>query len=382
MEDIEENVHQKHKPGRAITCYMSRRFSTHIISMLELAGDEDLLVLGCGMARMRRTSGRFSPEVRTWSTDISLEMIRRAVLNETPSTFAVAAAEACRFRQLLRQGRVPRGHRACGRPGTMVREIARVLKPGGLAVITTENETSLALPNDRFKAVRKAVHAVTGNTFVEPYFGYKDEAPAPAELRAMAERAGLEPGRTVFDGALYHTLPRISKRLSWINPVAVAHTASALENGFLAPWFCDQYKMVLRKPMSAAPTREPGYTLPGGGPLLVRDGDVLACPETGARFAVTDGVPDLVGGLPDGGGGGESAGPAARPDNAAPAAGRIAAMGRRWTVSWCACTRTSSACWAGARPACSRATPASCRGSWERAATWPWYIALGLEKNI
>lgn len=329
LEDVEENTHRKNKSGRPITCYMSRRFSTHILSMLELRGDEDLLVLGCGMGTDEKNLKALFPKVRTLSTDISLEMIRRAVLNKTPSIFSVAAAEALPFPDNCFDRVVSREviEHVDGQE-TMVREIARVLKPGGLAVVTTENERSLAPPNDRFKAVRKAIHAITGNPFVEPFFGYKDEAPAPAELRAMAEKAGLEMGRIVYDGALYHTLPRVSKRLAWINPVAVAHTASALENGFLASWFCDQYKMVLRKPMSAAPTQEPAYALPGGGALLVRDGDEMVCPKTGARFAVENEIPDFVG-LPleqkDGSEGGD---PLTRPDKAVRPAGRVAAMGR------------------------------------------------------
>ncbi|MUM78112.1 methyltransferase domain-containing protein [Pseudodesulfovibrio sp. F-1] len=300
-----------HKTKVDYTTYMYRRFSAHILTMLELEDGLDILSLGCGMGSDEKNIHNLFQNSRLWSTDISSEMVHRAIASQIPSNCSVAMAEALPFPDSCFDRIVSREViEHVLDPSAMIKEVARVLKPGGLAVITTENEGSLFLLNRLIQEGRERFGRWINSPLPAAPNLYKDEAPMPEELKAMAEEVGLVPCQIIFDGALYKSIYRFIDRFPGLNVVPMAHRISSLENGPWACWFCDQYKIVLRKPASDEKTHEAAYCVPGGGNMLTYEGDSLVDHQSGQKFSIEDGIPVFIEKEKDCDGGVSSAPPA------------------------------------------------------------------------
>jgi ubiquinone/menaquinone biosynthesis C-methylase UbiE len=274
--------------------YLAKRFNVHYLAKLDLAPNMSVLSLGCGRGYEARTINKLYPGMDQWSVDISREMIKRSIQGNSPGEFAIACAEALPFpnncfdrilsveviEHVMDQQQ-------------MLHEIHRVLAPGGIAVITTENEESLAPTNSFADGLRKGLRRLGGELPSPP--AYQDQAPTRAQFITMCEEAELDIMETFYDGALYQTLPRFPTLIKGKTLARMAHFASALENRpSLAHLFCDQIKYVVKKPITDARKTLPHYTEPGGGSSLTKKETYFLAPLSGNRFPITEEVPDFI----------------------------------------------------------------------------------------
>jgi ubiquinone/menaquinone biosynthesis C-methylase UbiE len=273
--------------------YHYRRFTCHILSRLAAAPRQSILVVGCGFGFDEKNIRSLFEDAELWSIDVSLNMLSLALAGRSPSRFAMALAEklpfpdACFDRVLSREV-----IEHVIDPAAMVREVARVLKPGGIAIITTENEESLSPVNRWDSGVRERLAGWLGLPMEAPL--YKDDAPTVDEMRSMIERAGLELKEYFFDGALYKYLNEVSPLLK-SRMVRAAHFFSRLENSrALAPLLCDQVKYVIRKPGDGlpAPCVVSYACIRCHGRLSLASG--WWCNACGARYSMAGPVPDFV----------------------------------------------------------------------------------------
>jgi ubiquinone/menaquinone biosynthesis C-methylase UbiE len=278
--------------------YHYRRFTSHILSRLRLMKGQSILVVGCGFGFDEKNIRSLFSDVDLWSIDISREMLRLATASRSPSRFALAQAEALPFPDKT-------FHRILSReviehvmsPQVMLKEMGRVLQPGGIAVVTTENEDSLGPTNYYDERLRPQLARVLG--FPLPSPEYRDQAPSLSEMKRMIHDAGLTLVEYFWDGALYKYLielsPWVQKRMS-----KLAHSFSSLENNrFLARLFCDQIKYVLTKegqPSSLVPCYSVTYACPLCKGTLLEENGRYACLGCKGQYPVQDSVPDF---LPD-----------------------------------------------------------------------------------
>lgn len=276
--------------------YHYRRFTSHILSRLQLAEKQSILIVGCGFGFDEKNLKSLLPDVELWSVDISAEMLRLAVASRSPSRFALALAEKLPFPDHS-------FHRVLSReviehvmsPTAMVKEIHRVLQPGGLAVVTTENEESLGPTNCYDSHIRQKLADLLD--FPLPPPEYWDKAPSPTEMKGMVEEANLLLLEYFWDGALYKYLieisPWVRARMPWL-----AHFFSCLENNrTLASLFCDQVKYVLQKrvegPSLDPPPRVHYSCVFCQGQLAEKDGH-YTCLECNHEYPMNNGVPDFI----------------------------------------------------------------------------------------
>ena len=226
--------------------YFYRRFSCHILSRLLLEDGQKILIIGCGFGFDEKNIKAFNKTVELWSIDISQEMLKRALRSQSPSHFLIGIAERLPFpdhcfdRVLAREV-----IEHVIDPKAMLREIGRVLKAGGRAVITTENHRSFT-PSLRYERYIKPKMAKFFRVSL-PKSSYKNEAPATDEIRTEAKEAGLTLIELFWDGALYKYLPEWAPLLK-TNLPKIAHYFSCLEKyPTLAKVFCDQVKYVFLK---------------------------------------------------------------------------------------------------------------------------------------
>jgi uncharacterized protein YbaR (Trm112 family) len=223
-------------------------------------------------------------------------MLTLAIASRSPSRFALALAERLPFpdhsfdrvlsREVIEHVISPR---------TMLQEIHRVLRPGGLAVITTENERSLGPIHYYDLHLRKRIASLL--RFPLASSEYRNQAPTLKEMKEMATGAGLRLLDYFWDGALYQYLIEISP-LARGRIAHLAHFFSCLENHRrLAPLFCDQEKYLLQKEGGEA-SRHPA---PGvyyaciqcKGRLISEDGH-YACSSCGHRYPLQREIPSFI----------------------------------------------------------------------------------------
>jgi ubiquinone/menaquinone biosynthesis C-methylase UbiE len=293
LADIEAFRWNRGKWNDAYYSYHYRRFTCHILSRLAPAAGQSILVIGCGFGFDEKNIKHLFRDTETWSVDVSLNMLKLAVASGSPSRFALALAERLPF---------PDGcfDRVLAReviehvidPAAMLREMARVLKPGGIAVVTTENEESLGPTNYWDSGIKARLAALMRLPAGQPL--YKDEAPTVDEMKSLVERAGLELVEHFFDGALYKYLNELSPRLK-ARTVGAAHFFSRLENNrALAPLFCDQVKYVLRKPADGAARPQPvQYACVRCGAQLSFT-TLWSCAACGASYPQAGPIPDFA----------------------------------------------------------------------------------------
>jgi len=233
--------------GNTYFSYFYKRFTCHILDRLEIKNNDRVLVLGCGAGLDEKNIKVLYPEVTICSIDISEEMIKKALINRSPSRFSISLAEALPFKSSSFDRVLSREViEHVMDPGKMLAEIGRVLKAGGRAVVTTENGESLAPVNFYFNHIRTWIARRIGVNLPETKF--KDEAPSILQLSEYANDANLDLSEYFLDGALYRSLLHL-RRFVRFDVVTAAHFFSALENKpSLSMRFCDQIKYVLKKP--------------------------------------------------------------------------------------------------------------------------------------
>lgn len=278
--------------------YMYRRFSSHIYDNAALEDGQKILILGCGAGSDEKNIKHFYPNTELWSIDISSEMLTRAIASHSPSHFAQAVAELLPFPDACFDRVISREvieHVA--EPDVMMKEVQRVLKPGGIAVITTENEESYALNNDKYEAMMDVVTRCL--PFLKKYRSkpgnYKDEAPSLSEFKSFCKDANLTLTNYFWDGVLYKSLPVFQHLLGPKRLAKLAHSVSGIENNArLAFMLCDQVKYIVQKPLTPEATNNVTYSVPGTSNALIKvDGGY--CSEDGtAMFSIKNGIPDFI----------------------------------------------------------------------------------------
>ncbi|WP_102795719.1 class I SAM-dependent methyltransferase [Bowmanella denitrificans] len=305
LQDVDVLKWQRGVNADDFYAYMYRRYTCHILANIDIKDGMDILVLGCGVGSDEKNIKKLYPNCRTWSIDISAQMIERAIASQSPSQFALGVAESLPFPANSFDRIISREvieHVAA--PALMMQEVSRVLRPGGIAMITTENEESWGLGNDRYTFIRdkivsigKGIAKVFGVTFEEALpASYKDEAPTLKEFQDYTASAGLTLEKTFWDGALYKCLPVFQHIIGPKRMVRWAHYFSCLENTpRLAFWFCDQVKYKVTKPQSDNETANtPVLTVPGSDSILVETDSGLHDPVSGKTYQKLNGVPDMV----------------------------------------------------------------------------------------
>lgn len=278
--------------------YFYRRFTYHILSRLDVQDGQRILIVGCGAGFEEKNINALYTNVELWSIDISQEMIKKAIANQSPSRFALSLAEALPFpdksfdrvesREVIEHVIDPQ---------KMLAEISRVLKPGGVAVITTENRGSFSPKNFYDAYIRARLGRLLGYPLPVPE--YKDESPSLAEMMHFMQHAGLELTEYFWDGALYTSLLSLRRYLKF-QVVVWAHWFSCLENNrLIASWFCDQAKYVVRKPETAVNGQSDRidlcYSCVRCRSALCRiEPEQYVCQGCGQIYPIIDGIPNLI----------------------------------------------------------------------------------------
>jgi SAM-dependent methyltransferase len=277
--------------------YFYRRFSSHILSRLFLEDNQKVLVIGCGFGFDEKNIKFLNKTIELWSIDISEEMIKRAIQNQSPSHFLIGVAEKLPFpdhcfdRVLAREV-----IEHVIEPKAMLQEIGRVLKEGGRAVITTENHRSFA-PSHRYDGFIKPKMAKIFQVTL-PKSPYKNEAPAMDRTRSEAKGAGLTLLEFFRDGALYKYLPEWAPLLKTSLP-RIAHFFSCLENhSALAGVFCDQVKYIFLKEDHSShrpvPSHEVFLTCPVCKERLDLYPGFYACLTCHGKYYLTGDIPNFL----------------------------------------------------------------------------------------
>jgi len=284
--------------GNEYFSYYYRRFTYHILNRLDVKDGHRILVVGCGAGLEEKNIDTLYPNVELWSIDISQEMIKKAIANQSPSHFVVSLAEALPFRdnnfdrvvsrEVIEHVMVPQ---------KMMSEISRVLKPKGIAVITTENGGSFSPTNFYVIHISSRLAKLLRCPVSTPE--YKDEAPKLSEMKNYLRNASLELVEYFWDGALYKSLIHLRKFVRF-KVSAWAHWFSCLENNrTMAYRFCDQAKFILRKPEAPEATASNGAEISYScircnGALRRLADDGCACENCGRRYSIIDGIPNMV----------------------------------------------------------------------------------------
>ena len=170
---------------------------------LEIRGDEEIADIGCGVGRTTRALARRVDRVH--GVDISGEMLARArELNghlenvdwhlgdgHSLALFGDASLDGC-FSHVVFQ-HIPDPDITLG----YVREIGRVLRPGGWALFQLSTDPGVHRPRPRDRVLR----------LVRPgYRAWLGSAVDPARLREVAAAAGLEIEQLLDEGNQYTTV--------------------------------------------------------------------------------------------------------------------------------------------------------------------------------
>lgn len=275
--------------------YFYRRFTCHMLKDLDLSDGQRVLVVGCGKGNDEKNIKNLFPNCELWSVDISLSMVKLAVESNSPSTFCLSAAEQLPFPDNSFDRVVSREViEHVMRPDLMIQELARVLKPGGRAVVTTENEESLSHTNFYSDKIKPLLAKMTFHKIPEPR--YKDDAPTPEEIEDYVEKAQLQLTDYYFDGGAYKSGIGIARHLR-LDADKLAHRFSALENNrTISAYFCDQAKYVIDKPqVETSTTSTPSHVCPAcNAELQPLDARAFKCSSCSKEFPIQDGVPNFI----------------------------------------------------------------------------------------
>lgn len=222
--------------------YIDGVFHRNILEGLSLEPGLRILNVGCGYGLHELKFQRMFPEqLEMIGCDISETMIRTARRNRTPARLLICAAEALPFADNS-------FHRVLNReviehvidPAAVLRELHRVCAPGGIAVVTTPNGSSL---------IQMAVN-LTGwfsNADVQ------DHAYTLSQLKRWITETGFRIDRVILDGTAYFMVLTWPRWLRWLTPVTARVLRICERLPIIRVLFCDQVKYVLRK-RGAPPT--------------------------------------------------------------------------------------------------------------------------------
>jgi len=247
-----EKYHWDRGPyGDPIYSYFYRRFTVFLLGLLQVEGSQRILNIGCGLGFDEKNLAHLHPDLEIWSIDISQEMISKAIKHRCPSRLCLSLAEVLPFpdesfdrilaREVIEHVLSPK---------SMIKEIGRCLKPGGLAVITTEFASSLALNHLYSKLFYQRWATLLRQRL--PRAPYQNKPPLLTEIKEWVRSSGLLLENAIWDGALYQFCTSLLfQKIFKSKTVAVARFFSHLENsGSIERFFCDQVKFALRKPLS------------------------------------------------------------------------------------------------------------------------------------
>ena len=251
LEEIDRFSWDRGPHSNAIYSYFYRRFTVFLLGLLQVEGSQRILNIGCGAGFDEKNLVNLYSDLDLWSIDVSSEMILKAIKNQCPSKLSLSLAEALPFAdgsfdRIIAREVIEHVHS----PELMVKEIARCLKPGGLAVVTTEFESSAAFSHFYSKFFYQRWARLLGQRM--PETPYRNRPPSLKEMREWAESSGLILEKAIWDGALYHFCTSLLfQKIFKAEAVALARFFSPLENsGSVEKFFCDQVKLALRKPFS------------------------------------------------------------------------------------------------------------------------------------
>jgi SAM-dependent methyltransferase len=177
---------------------------------VEVAPTDDVVELGCGIGRLTRVLAARAASVR--ALDVSGEMVRRA--QELNPGLATVEWRRCDGRHLTgiddtsADGffshvvfqHVPDPAITLG----YVAEIGRVLRPGGWAAFHVSDDPSVHRPRTGLPAALARLRAVAGRApRGQSHPAWTGSAVDLDELRAVADRAGLEVGRITGEGTQF-----------------------------------------------------------------------------------------------------------------------------------------------------------------------------------
>jgi len=132
-------------------------FSKTIFRMAQIQDGHTILDIGCGFGNFLIDIEKKYPKCKLFGIDISYSMIDAAAQNFPLAQFGLSPAESLPVADNSLDRIISREvFEHVISPQKMINEIYRVLKPGGIAVITTPNGSVLTLANlkDKFKKGR------------------------------------------------------------------------------------------------------------------------------------------------------------------------------------------------------------------------------------
>lgn len=274
LEEIDRHDWNRGPYANPYYSFFYKRFSNNILNLLDIQDGQAILILGCGAGSDEKNIRHLFPKCVLWSIDISSEMLIRAVTGGSPSNFSLALAEQLPFpdncfdrilsREVIEHVINPQG---------MMNEVYRVLKPEGVAVITTENEESSSPVNFYDGRIYPVISKIFGIPRKQPTF--RDQAPSLSEFKGIAAQSHLFLDSVYYDGALYKYLIQ----LRWVFRNRLAHIAeffTCLENSkHFSFVFCDQvkYRLLKKEYNKQAVVNKVEYVCPLTHELLKQDRD-------------------------------------------------------------------------------------------------------------
>jgi SAM-dependent methyltransferase len=180
---------------------------------VEVAADDVALDIGCGVGRLSRVLAGRAREV--YALDVSEEMLARAREHHSALTnvhwvhgdgtslggVADASIDACLSHVVFQH--IPDPEITYG----YVREMGRVLKPGGWAAFQVSNDPGIHAPRDTKVPLRRRIVGLRGAPQPQPQGQNDPEWRGSAvdleRLRAAADEGGLDLTRVVGEGTQY-----------------------------------------------------------------------------------------------------------------------------------------------------------------------------------
>ncbi|MFC1504995.1 class I SAM-dependent methyltransferase [Thermodesulfobacteriota bacterium] len=234
--------------GNIIYSYFYRKFTTNIILLLDIKKRQRILNVGCGGGSEEKNLKNIYKQIDLFGIDISHNMVKFAIKNQSPGIFMVSAAEKLPFKNRTFDRIVLREViEHVLDPDQVFSEVARCLSVGGIAVITTEYRDSFS-PHHLYSRFKENYLSRFFRIQL-PILGFKDVPPSKGELEKWANKYGLQVKNIWWDGALYHICGhRIIQRIFKDNIIRLAAFFSELENNKeIDRYFCDQIKIVIQK---------------------------------------------------------------------------------------------------------------------------------------
>ncbi len=245
--------HIKNKRKQVIHKIYYSLFCRHIYELAEIPSKGNLLSLGCGFGGDEKNLACLYPNLETWGIDLSQAMVEVAVRNNEEHSHVrhcLAMAEFLPFPDEYFDRIISREViEHVIDPLVMMKEVKRVLSPGGICVITTPNAGSLAKEHLKERILKflslSGEHAI------------KDDHIAVDRALQVFKDAGLEVKEVFYDGVLYFHLT--SKTPNIFLPLLGYFEKILRPLQFLPilkQLLCDQVKYVLIEPGKKAAIAE------------------------------------------------------------------------------------------------------------------------------